>query len=417
MDVGIILLGISFILLFGFLAELLFKKLHVPDVLFLIALGFAIGPYGFDLVRPENVAILAPIFTTFALLFLLYEGAFNIDLTSFAKGVGKSLGITLYNFLLSGIVVTGVMLLFKNDLLFSILVGCILGGVSSAFVIPLIKQLNLKGETYSVLAMESAFTDVLCIVGALTVLEIIKLQLFDAQMMVSKIISVFAVAIAIGIVAGIIWILLVESIFKRQKSYMITIAYLIIIYVLTEFLNGSGAIAALFFGLVLKNSRQLTQIARNIVDGKDGERDGVCVTTDEEEFFYSQLSFLLKTFFFVYIGMLISLENTTALFIGGIISVALLATRLASYAVTSSFSKGDRNLISAIFARGLAAAAIAQVVALSGIPGGEMITAITYAVITFTIILSSVRVFIVKRAISNEPESVETATPSTKKSQ
>jgi len=412
-----VLLGASLILFFGFFAEFLFKKTRIPDILLLILLGFALGPFGLGYVTPEQIAGYAPVFTTFALLFLLYDGAFNIDLASFAKGLAATMGITWFNFLVSSTVIAFILYLFNFEPLMSILVGFTLGGISSAFVIPLLKQMNVQGETYSILALESAVTDVFCIVFALTVMEIINLNTFDFQLMVSKIASLFAVAGFIGIIAGIIWIVLAIHVFREHKSYMITIAYLILIYVIAEFLNGNGAIAALFLGLVLRNSKQLTLIFGGIVDKraiktieKNSKKSkkmikrvqelkheyGVNVTTPSEQFFYEQISFFLKTFFFVYIGILLDISNTRAMLIASIISIAILLARLLSYAITKHFKDYDRRLISSIFARGLAPAAIAQILVLNNLPHAEFITNIIYGVISFTIVLSSLRVFMLK---------------------
>ena len=67
------LFAIGLILFFGFFADFLFRKLNVPDVIFLILLGFSIGPHGFNYVNPDSFGNIAPIFTTFTLLFLLFE--------------------------------------------------------------------------------------------------------------------------------------------------------------------------------------------------------------------------------------------------------------------------------------------------------------------------------------------------------
>ncbi len=394
-DVTLVLLGVSFILFFGFFAEFIFKKTRIPDILFLILLGFVLGPYGFNYLDPLKVQNFAPVFTTFALLFLLYDGAFNIDLASFAKGVGKSMGITLFNFFISAIIISGIMFVFTQEILTSILTGFILGGISSAFVIPIIKQLHIRNETYSILTLESAITDVLCIVFALTTLEIIKLNVFQVQVMVSKIASLFAVAGLVGIVAGIVWIILVKHVFKEHKSYMITIAYLLLVYVVTEFLNGNGAIAALFLGIVLRNSRQLILIVKKIIHRNNHPAKNnreTSVTTPAEELFYSQISFFLKTFFFVYIGLLFSFQDTKALLIGGILALALMLSRNLSL-VPPRAPAFDRKLMKSIFARGLAAAAIAQIIVLNDISNAVLISNITYTVISFTIILSSIRVF------------------------
>ncbi len=409
----LVLLGISLVIFFGFFAEFLFKKLSVPDVLFLILLGFAIGPYGFKLVSPSDVAGLAPAFTTFTLLFLVYEGAFNMDLASFARGLGSGVWITIYNFAISAALITGILFAFRYDIFTSLLLGFILGGVSSAFVIPVIKQLSLKGKTYSALALESAFTDVLCIVFALTTMEVIRLRAFDAQQVISNIVVLFAVAAAVGILAGALWIFLVANVFKEHKSYMVTVAFLILVYVATQFLGGNGAIATLFFGLMLKNSRELTALV-HLAMHRGNKRtvelvEGIAATSKEEEFFYAQISFLLKTFFFVYIGIILSLSDWRTLVIGGIIAVVLTVSRNASYVVTKSYTPAERQLISSMFARGLAAAAIAQVAILTNVPYAVQISDITYSVIVFTIIFSSVRVFFAKRALAKETVMAEKA--------
>jgi potassium/hydrogen antiporter len=405
MDVIGILLVVGVILFLGFFAEFLFKKFNVPDLLVLIITGFIIGPYVLGKVTPEAVNAFAPLFTTFALLFLLYDGAFNISLESLAKGAVKSLQITLINFIISVTIIMIVTLAFGYDWLTSLLVGFILGGICSAFTLPILKQLNVEGETYSILALESALTDVFCIVFAFTVMEIMTVNAFNFQIIFSKIASLFAVAGFIGIIAGIVWIILVMKVFKEHKSYMITIAYLLLIYALTEYLNGNGAIAALFFGLVLKNSKDITTLfSKLLYKGDDKEKQKeikekyiIDVTNPTEEFFYSQISFFLKTFFFVYIGILINLSDTRALIIGGIIAVALMLARLLNKYWTKKFNEFDQKLISGIYARGLASAAIAQVVVEKSIPRAAEIINIIFAVIVFTIVLSSVNIFILKR--------------------
>ena len=189
------------------------------------------------------------------------------------------------------------------------------------------------------------------------------------------------------------------------------------IYVLTEFLGGNGAIAALFLGLVLRNSKQLTSLFSSIINPKvdakkavDGEL-GVAVVSQTEEFFYSQISFFLKTFFFVYIGILISLSDTNALLYGLLIALVLMFARNFSKYLVTDFSPFEKEVAGSIFARGLAAAAVAQILVLSNVPKAQEIANIVYAVITFSIILSSLKVFLARK--SNAPK-MKIASPSVK---
>ncbi len=388
------LLIASAIIFFGFFAEFLFSKLKIPDVLLLVLFGFILGPYALKYVMPAYLTAVAPIFTAFALLFLLFEGAFNIDLVSFAKGLGRGMLITFYNFFTSAIVIAGISAFFGFDLLHALLIGFILGGISSAFVIPIIQNLKIKKETYSILTLESAVTDVLCIVFALATIEIISLNTFNLNIVVSKLAALFAVAAFFGVIAGIVWIVLVSKILKKSKSYMLTIAYLLLLYTMTEYLQGNGAIATLFFGLVLRNSKKLTSLL-------NGE-NAISATSETEKLFYSQISFFLKTFFFVYIGILLDFSNSKALIIGAIISVLVMLLRNSSAMFTKSLLPYDRKIISSIFAKGLAAAVLAQLAIQYSLQNAELISKIVYATIMFTIILSSARIFFVSKEYSGE---------------
>ncbi len=408
------LLIVAIILIFGYLAEFMFKKFNIPDMLFLIVLGFILGPV-LKYITPEQVAPFAPFFTAFALLFLLFDGAFNIDLASFAKGLSSGLLVTITNYLISSTVISLILIIFspiieqytpiRFTIATAILTGFMLSGISSSFVIPVLRQMNIKGEIYSILTLESALTDVLSIVAALTTMEIIKLSSFNSQIVASNIASLFAVAGFIGIIAGIIWIIIVTKVLRHNKSYMVTIAYLIIVYVITTLVGGNGAIAALFFGLVLKNSRQLTSIAGNIVhkksEKKSEEKDyGVSVTSPVEQLFYSQIAFFLKTFFFVYIGVLISPTNLIAWIIGFVLAFSVMLSRMFSRIILKGFKEFEKKLATSIFAQGLASAAIAQLLIAQKIPGTEFIPPIVYTFITFTIILSSIKIFMLKRTMA-----------------
>ena len=47
----------------------------------------------------------------------------------------------------------------------SMIIGFSLAGVSSSFVIPILSQIRVGGKLFSRLALESALTDVFCIVA------------------------------------------------------------------------------------------------------------------------------------------------------------------------------------------------------------------------------------------------------------
>ena len=406
MNVNSALLAISLIAILGFISEILFRRTNIPDVLFLIIFGFLIGPNGFGYTSPGQLADIAPVFTTFTLLILIFDGAFNINLSSLIREFSSSLLLTVYNFVISTVVVGGVFYyihrfhLDGTTLMASMVIGFSLAGVSSSFVIPILSQIRVGGKLFSRLALESALTDVFCIVATLSVIEVYTTGIFGIQKTLTYLIELFAIAGFIGVLGGIIWIVI--RVFEEQ-NYIITIAYLILVYLATEYFGGNGPIAALFFGLILNNSKQLSSIKEGILSRSVAEKQkaiqgdlGVEVTSANEKRYYNLTSFFLKSMFFIYVGILLDITDQTALVIGCILSVLIMVTRLGSMPLTKGMTKGQRELVNAVFARGLAAAVLIQAVIQAGMPDAEYMARVVYVVIIGTIVLSSLRVYILR---------------------
>ncbi len=392
MNVNIALLSISLIAIFGFVSEILFRRTNIPDVIFLIIIGFMIGPNGYGFTSPEDLASIAPVVTTFTLLILIFDGAFNINLSSLIREFSSSLVLTIYNFVISTVIVGGVFYYIQEfhlggiSMMGALVIGFSLAGVSSSFVIPILNQIRVGGKLFSRLALESALTDVFCIVATLSVIEVYTTGIFGLQKTLSYLIELFAIAGFMGVIGGIIWIVI--RVFEEQ-NYIITIAYLILLYLATENFGGNGPIAALFFGLILNNSKLL-------------KFDLLMVIDNHIKKFYHLISFFLKAFFFIYVGILLDVTDQTALVVGGILSVLIMITRTASMPLTKGMPGAQRKLVNAVFARGLAAAVLIQAVIQAGMPGAEYLARVVYVVIIGTIMLSSIRVFILRLSLSKK---------------
>jgi NhaP-type Na+/H+ or K+/H+ antiporter len=414
MQINYILFLISLIILLGYLAEWAFKKINIPDTLLLIAVGFIIGPNILNLINPETLGQLAPLFTTFTLLFLMFDGALSIDLHSFTEGIGSGISIGFFNFFLSSIVIGSIFWFLVHDPVLALMLGFSLGGVSSAFVIPMLKQITVNKKTYSILTLESALTDVLAIVFALTMMELSILKIFEINSVLSQIASLFFVAGFLGILAGFLWIFIEGKLIERDTNYMLTIAYVVLLYFITEYLGGNGAIASMTFGIVIANSKILMNLAQKFREkrGKKKTAAGedpakiVNIVSRRERMFYQEISFFLKTFFFVYIGLLLDITEPEVVAVGTGIAVSVLLLRNLSSLITKKFKEDDRLLINSLFARGIAPAAIILMAKVKDISIDPTIIDTVYFTITATIIFSSIRVFIYKRKIKKQCKSV-----------
>ena len=108
-----VIAGIVFL---GYFAELIFKRANIPDVIFLIGAGILMGTV-FNIASPADFGEGAKLFTTFALIFILFQGALNMDFKTLFKSLPKTMALTVLTFIFTVIIVTAVSFLIYQDIL------------------------------------------------------------------------------------------------------------------------------------------------------------------------------------------------------------------------------------------------------------------------------------------------------------
>jgi len=376
------------IIFIGFAGEWIFEKTNIPDVIWLMLLGIVVG-YFVDNSDPAFTKI-APIFTTFAMIFILFEGALHIDLKQLATGLVGGSSLALLNFIITLLIVPITMVVTGWSLIESILLGAIIGGVSSAVVIPLTRKIHIKSRTALILNLESAISDVLCIVGTITIVNIILLRSFSVSFVLQRILYSFAIGAILGIIGGLSWVKLHQSLDKISKSYMTTIAAMLLLYSFVQYLDSNGAIACLAFGIVLGNSKKIFSFLEH--------RE--YTLSNSAKFFFSEISFFLKTFFFVYLGLIINFNNLTLIFMGFLITLLLFLVRPLAVKISmrkAKFEAKDLVIMESLNPKGLAAAVLAQLPVQNKIIYGDQFSTIVLSVIIFSILLSTISVFLAEK--------------------
>lgn len=421
-DVISVFAVITGIIFLGFFAEILFKKTNIPDVLLLIFVGIFIGTF-LNWIDVETLGDGTRLFTTFALVFILFQGALSINFKTLLEALGPTVSLTLLNFIFTVTAVSGVAyFILDYSLLLSMLVGTILGGTSSAVVIPIVHNLTGVKEKYKLtLTLESALSDVLCIVGTLTILQILLTGEVVASNIFNSILTSFALALIVGVAFGIAWAVILHKFELLQNSYILTIACVLGLYAFVEsdFVGASGAIAALSFGLILGNSHLILHDSKKPIleekksslkkSSKKTEHEATLpqhtsIITTSAMSFYSEISFFVKTFFFVYLGLLIDFSNLGIFWFGAIIAVAIYLVR--PFAVKIVFGKDkledfDRTVLEILIPKGLAAAVLAGVVVQSGVleEAAATFTTMILSVVLISIILTSILLILSKQNI------------------
>ena len=172
MDVALTVLFLGILIFLGNIFNRVFALTKIPDLLFLIGIGLIIGPL-LGWVSPASFGIDGPIFTTVTLAIILFEGGLHLRVETIQSSFRGTVALTISSFIATMGLATAV-LYYSGFLTFlpALMVGAIIGGTSSAVVIPMIDFLHLRKDSGAILALESAVTDVLCIVIFLTVLDV-----------------------------------------------------------------------------------------------------------------------------------------------------------------------------------------------------------------------------------------------------
>jgi NhaP-type Na+/H+ or K+/H+ antiporter len=294
-------------------------------------------------------------------------------------------------------IVVGVIawLIFGLNPVASFMLGAILGGTSSAVIIPMVQHLRIRNDSKTILVLESAVSDVLCIIFALALLETFNVPEVKVGLVIGKIISSFALAAMMGWIGAMVWSILLNRIRTIRNTIFTTPAFVFIIFGISEILGYSGAISALSFGITLANIERFNfSLLKKYVASEPIKLN------ETEKVFFGEIVFLLKTFFFIFIGLSIQLSNIWAILLGLFLTLIIFILRVpvVRFSIRSPFPTFDLTMMSVMVPKGLAAAVLASLPYQQGVEGGEFIRDITYAVILISITLSSVLVPIVEKS-------------------
>jgi len=406
MDIAILFLIIASIIGIGFIGNYVFRKTKIPDILFLLLLGVLLGPV-LGIFERELFMQITPYISALAMLMILFDGGLNLKIEKVIDRVPRGSILAVLGFIFSMVAVSGVALVFFEELglMKSLLLGSIVGGVSSAIVIPVASELdNFSKKSRLTLDVESVITDPLCIIVALVIINMIVggagIEMVTVQG-ATRVISIFSVSLVIGFISGLFWLGILKHIKGERFHYMLTLSFLFFVYAMTQILGGHGAVASFMVGLVLGNAKKVSDII-----GAEKKYFGLTERTKE---FQNQISFFVKTFFFVILGILITFENPILFFYGGVMTLVIILTRYLAVGIISTgdgFNRMEKSIMTLMSPRGLAAAVLASAPAVEyGIPGTEMFPEIVFSVIFGTSLVTTVGVVYLERRknVSSHP--------------
>ncbi len=315
-DVATIFLVTAVLTFVGFAAGRLFQRTRFPDVLMLLGLGLLAGPvnrwlvergHGLqqlaDALDPATLLVAAPYIAGVALVVLLFDAGMEMDFHAFRNSIGPAAVHTLPIFVLTVAGVAGLCyVLLGMPLVLGIMLGIALANVDQTVSTGLLKGMHISSNVRAIYYVEMAMYDLISIPLLVSIIQISSgvAGADGSTTFLRGFVVMLAVSLAIGLVAGLLWVYALRRLQGHPNSYMLTFATCLAVYGASDFFDGSGALSVLLFGLVVGNRaailRQFETRWRS-----DGEHEKV-------QAFHEEISFFVRTVFFLFVGVSFSID-------------------------------------------------------------------------------------------------------------
>jgi cell volume regulation protein A len=379
------------------LGNIFFRKTGWPEVLFLIIVGVIVGPVLNIFPRQELFPIL-PIISTFTLIMILFHGGMELNLSEVLSGSFRALFQASAYFAI-GVAGTSAFLHFIMgwELIDSLMFGSIVSQTGEVVIISMAKRLNLRPESATLVTLEAIITSIFNIVFFFAFLETRLGGTLDFAGTLILVIAKFSIGIVIGGIMGAFWLKILSFLAKEELIHMATIGYIIVGYVASETLGGSGALTVLAIGIVLVNEKEVFQLLRM------GSPPPVFSEVKTYLYrFQGEISFLLRTFFFVLLGLMFD-TSQSSLLVGlsyglPVIGILLIVRYgVASVSTWKSPMGTDRVTITGMCALGLTPALLILIPLQYNLPNSYLYTAIVTNIIIATNLITSIAAMKSKR--------------------
>lgn len=395
MSAPVLLLAGAIIIFLGVAGEAFFKKTGIPDIAFLMILGVIIGPI-LGIIPTGTVIGIVPYFAAVALILIMFDGGLNLDIRNVIKTAHYAVVLAILSFLASVLSITLIAFYGLNwGLIESILLGVIVGGSSSIIVFGLVRSLPISDQTRSMLSLESAITDILVTITAFVLIEMLVSGVFSLDTAITSFAKSIGVGLLLGFAIGIPWTYATTKFKNAQHAYMLTIGVLFVIFFAEKSLGGTGALAPLIFGLMLGNKQTLSKHLKFKLPE---------ISLDDPT--HNQLTFLVRSFFFVFVGLLATLGRIEFIIFGVLGAVLIYAVRIpiVSISIRKKFPKFDNRVTVAMIPRGLAAAVMATIPLTMGIKNAEYYPQIVFVIILSSVIITTIAMSRAKSHMPRDPD-------------
>jgi Na+:H+ antiporter len=380
----------------AFVANQLFKRTRVPDVIVLMVTGLLLGPL-LGMVSGNEFQPVTHALGTLAVILILFEGGLDLELQAMLRHFPGSLLLSFLAYVFSLAVIALVMRWSMGlPTTTALIVGAVLGCTSSSITLPVLQQIEASTPARVTMILDASLSDTFAILTVGILLDIGHSNGPIATRFVGQLLFVAFISLLLAVLVAIAWSYLLPKVSDHRFWNPLTLAVVLLLYAAAERIGVSGLITVFFFGIFLANIRrkEFNVIKESLGLEFAGEEHHTQVLT-----FHAELSFLVRTFFFVLLGAVVEFRELIHYLpqVMGVLGAVILARALAVRASSWSW-KGlhalERELILWIMPRGLITVVLAlQVVQARG-ETFAFLPALVFATILATnlmVIIGSIR--------------------------
>ncbi len=411
---------IGIVILLGFIGEMFFSFTKIPSILFLMLAGLMLGPI-YHIFNQQLFIDFAPYLSTLVLILIMFSGGLELNFITVFKSSIYSMFLIIIGLFLSIALVGGFFYIMGGgDLMQSLMIGVIVSCSSSTVIMPLLSNISVSDKNKTIIAIESTFNDAFAIIILIILINFAKNSSAHVNYLSTAVglLYSFGISSVIAIAFGIIWFILLRYISKTKYAYSITFGGMLILYLIMHFVKGNGAIAILVFGIVMGNEELLNKLKINLFK--------MSLKDSSIKQFNFEFSFLLRTLFFVFLGVIVELSHITWVFTDRlfIIIVMIIIGRYISISAIfylenlkkpdgEKLPKREKYFLWTMIGRALATAIMAYMPLDAGIAGTQYFPEYAFLVIIITNIFLTVGVYFYSSYAKNKTVKTENAQPTT----
>ncbi len=402
----------AFLLGFGVIVANILKKRKIPDTFFLLILGLLLGPTVFmnpaltkyvsiTLVDVSAMGAIPDFLRVWALIMIVFTGTFNLNWKVFRRLSDVSINLAFVGMVFNTIIFgVAAHLIFGINIIYTLLLGAILGGTGTGVLYAFEHTLSKSKKALTIIKVESIFNSPLTVLLPILFLDLINTEP-GALIEPLKYMSQFWLMIVAGIGTGIVVGLAVSKLMRatlKEYTPLLLFSIALITYALAENIGGSGMLAVAVCGLITGNM--------------------IFPEKEEVKRFDDQLSEMLRISVFTLLGAQVMMVFDLNLFIKSFVFFLIIFFSRPIFLIPTlgkmknRFTRSDILLMSFVAPRGLAAAAMAPIVArtisqAAGNGVGNLIVNVIFLIMLFSVLFSTMSAALISKFSHKKERSAE----------